>query len=73
MSISDNNPSALLLAAINQLFESEHPYFYDFKQLKNSSFIYSLLQKIHGRYFSKLNHLVFDFSSYLFKIETYLM
>lgn len=75
MSASNNNASSLLLAWVNyewQLLHGHSPI-YDFEQVKNSSFIYELLQKIHGKYFSRLNHLSYDFTSYLAAIEGYLI
>lgn len=73
MSNCYKSSSALLLSWVNYECQLEAACFYDFEQLKNSNFIYKLLQKIHGRYFSKLNHLAFEFPSYYACIENYLI
>ena len=46
---------------------------YDYQHLKDTSFVYQLLQKIHPTYFSRLNHLTFQFQAYLAAIEEYLI
>lgn len=65
MSIN-NNGSALLLEWINKersYFEHSNPV-YEFSQLMSTSFVYELLQRVHPRYFSELNHLSFEFKDY---------